>query len=104
MDQFKLKHLWVDVPRCQIIDRAKTTSVEPRSMDVLAFLAAHPRQVISQQALFDALWPDTLFSPGAIQRCIAQLRKAMGDDARSPIFISTHSKRGYCLDVVPSSG
>ena len=73
-------------------------------MDVLAFLAAHPRQVISQQALFDALWPDTLFSPGAIQRCIAQLRKAMGDDARSPIFISTHSKRGYCLDVVPSSG
>jgi Tol biopolymer transport system component/DNA-binding winged helix-turn-helix (wHTH) protein len=104
LDQFKLKHLWVDVPRCQIIDRAKTTSVEPRSMDVLAFLAAHPRQVISQQALFDALWPDTLFSPGAIQRCIAQLRKAMGDDARSPIFISTHSKRGYCLDVVPSSG
>jgi transcriptional activator of cad operon len=103
LDQFKLKHLWVDVPRCQIIDRAKTTSVEPRSMDVLAFLAAHPRQVISQQALFDALWPDTLFSPGAIQRCIAQLRKAMGDDARSPIFISTHSKRGYCLDVVPSS-
>ena len=72
-------------------------------MDVLAFLASHPGHVISQQTLFDALWPDTIFNPGAIQRCIAQLRKAMGDDARSPIFISTHSKRGYCLDVMPSS-
>ena len=89
--------------RCHIVDNGQTVSVEPRSMDVLAFLAAHPGQVVSQLELFDALWPDTVFSPGAIQRCIAQLRKAMGDNARSPVFISTHSKRGYCLEVVPSN-
>jgi transcriptional activator of cad operon len=103
LDQFKLKHLLVDVQRCQIIDHDKTRSVEPRSMDVLAFLANHPGKVISQQQLFDALWPDTVFSPGAIQRCVAQLRKAMGDNAHHPVFISTHSKRGYCLDVQPVS-
>jgi transcriptional activator of cad operon len=103
LNQFKLKHLLVDVQRCQIVDNGKTVSVEPRSMDVLTFLAAHPGHVVSQKELFDALWPDTVFSPGAIQRCIAQLRKAMGDNARSPIFISTHSKRGYCLDVMPLS-
>jgi len=91
------------VQRCHIVDNGQTVSVEPRSMDVLAFLAAHPGQVVSQLELFDALWPDTVFSPGAIQRCIAQLRKAMGDNARSPVFISTHSKRGYCLEVVPSN-
>lgn len=89
--------------RCQIIDRDKTFSVEPRSMDVLTYLAKHSGKVISQQELFDTLWPDTVFSPGAIQRCIAQLRKAMGDNAREPIYISTHSKRGYCLDVMPAS-
>ena len=89
--------------RCHIVDNGQTVSVEPRSMDVLAFLAAHPGQVVSQLELFDALWPDTVFSPRAIQRCIAQLRKAMGDNARSPVFISTHSKRGYCLEVVPSN-
>jgi DNA-binding winged helix-turn-helix (wHTH) protein/Tol biopolymer transport system component len=103
LKQFKLKHLWIDVQRCQIVDNGQTVSVEPRSMDVLAYLASHSGQVISQQELFDALWPDTVFSPGAIQRCIAQLRKAMGDNARNPTFISTHSKRGYCLDVVPSN-
>lgn len=101
LEQFRIKHLLVDVQRCQIVDRDKIFSVEPRSTDVLAYLAKHSGKVISQQELFDALWPDTVFSPGAIQRCIAQLRKAMGDDAREPIFISTHSKRGYCLDVVP---
>ena len=103
MKQFRLKHLLVDVQRCQIINRDKTISVEPRSMDVLTYLARHSAKVVSQQELFDALWPDTVFSPGAIQRCIAQLRKAMGDDAREPIFISTHSKRGYCLDVAPTN-
>jgi DNA-binding winged helix-turn-helix (wHTH) protein len=103
LKQFKLKHLWIDVQRCQIVDNGQTVSVEPRSMDVLAYLASHSGQVITQQELFDALWPDTVFSPGAIQRCIAQLRKAMGDNARNPTFISTHSKRGYCLDVVPSN-
>jgi DNA-binding winged helix-turn-helix (wHTH) protein len=50
-------------------------------MDVLVLLASKLSQVISPQELLAALWPDTIFSPAAIQRCIAQLRKVMGDNA-----------------------
>ncbi len=103
MEQFKLLHLQIDAPRCQIKNQDNITSVEPRSMAVLVYLAARPKQVISQQELFDALWPATVFNPAAIQRCIAQLRKAMGDDARSPVFIATHSKRGYSLEVLTTT-
>jgi DNA-binding winged helix-turn-helix (wHTH) protein len=62
---------------------------------VLLLLASKLSQVISPQELLAALWPDTIFSPAAIQRCIAQLRKVMGDNAgqankdiygRDPLF------------------
>ena len=66
---------------CQVVDRGQATSVEPRIMDVLVLLASKLSQVISPQELLAALWPDTIFSPAAIQRCIAQLRKVMGDNA-----------------------
>lgn len=101
MNRFKLQHLIVDVSRCQIIDGTQVRNIEPRSMDVLAYLARHKKRVISQEELFESLWPDTLFSSGAVQRCIAQLRKGLKDDARDPVFIITHPKRGYSLEVEP---
>lgn len=70
-------------------------------MDVLAYLAAHPKQVVSQELLFEQLWPNTVFSPGSVQRSIAQLRKALGDEAKTPVYIHTHTKRGYSLEVEP---
>ncbi len=101
MERFKLIDFDVDVARCEIVKDGVVTSVEPRAMAVLAYLARFPKQVISQETLFEALWPNTVFSPGAVQRCIAQLRKALGDDARNARFIITHAKRGYSLDVTP---
>ncbi len=91
----------VDPQRCHIIVDDKVISVEPRSMDVLTYLANKDREVVSQLELFEAIWPDTTFNSNTVQRCITQLRKALGDDARNPTYISTHAKRGYCLDVEP---
>lgn len=101
MKQFKLRDVLVNVPRCQITNAGETVAVEPKAMAVLAYLASHAGEVISQETLFEALWPNRIFSPGSVQRCIAQLRKALNDDAKQSVFITTHSKRGYSLDVEP---
>lgn len=97
MTTFRLGDAKVDVARCEIRIDDLCNKVEPRSMDVLAFLATNNNGVVSQQRLFEALWPNTTFSQAAIQRCIAQLRRALGDDARNPRYILTHPKRGYSL-------
>ena len=73
--------------------------VEPRVMAVLLYLAERPKQVISTQELFEALWPKTQFNPGVVQRCIAQLRKALQDEQNN--LILTHPRRGYSLEVTP---
>lgn len=67
-------------------------------MDILAYLAKHQGKVVSQQELFSVVWPDAVYSPSSIQRCITLLRKAFQEDAKTPKIIITHPKRGYSLE------
>ena len=54
--------------------------------------------MVGQDALLDKVWPDTIVSPNTLQRSIAQLRKALGDDGKSQSYIKTHAKQGYSLE------
>lgn len=101
LKKFKLDLIEVDTERSTVQIGGDTVSVEPRVMDVLAYLATYPKEVISQETLFKELWPETTFSSGSVQRCIAQLRKVLGDNAKDPTYIFTHQKRGYSLEVAP---
>lgn len=66
-------------------------------MDVLCYLARHPEKVVSRQELEQAIWNDSIVGYDALTRCIAQLRKALGDNARAPAYIATIAKKGYRL-------
>lgn len=74
--------------------------VEPKMMDVLVFLAQHSGDVVSREALIDAVWPDLFISESVLTRAIAGLRRALGDDARQPKYIETIAKRGYRLIAI----
>jgi DNA-binding winged helix-turn-helix (wHTH) protein len=78
-----------------------TVRIEPKLMDVLLFLAKHAGQVVSKDAIADAVWPELFISESVITRAIAGLRKALEDDAQSPRFIETIAKRGYRLLIPP---
>lgn len=71
--------------------------VEPKVMQVLLFLITHHTKLVSQEDIFNAIWPRSIYSPSSIQRCIAILRKTLGDDAKTQSVIKTHPKRGYSL-------
>jgi len=69
--------------------------LEPKVMEILAFLARNPGQVLSREALTEAVWPGTFVEDHAVTRAISQLRQALGwqkDD-----FLETIPKRGYRL-------
>lgn len=77
--------------------------LEPRAMNLLVYLASRPGRVIGKDEIFDALWEGVFVSESALTRTIADLRKALGDDAKNPQYIATISKRGYRL-VAPVIG
>lgn len=61
-------------------------------------LGSESRQSDELDTLLDTVWPDTVVSPNTLQRSIAQLRKALGDDGKVQGYIQTHAKKGYSLE------
>jgi len=66
-------------------------------MDVLGHLADRPGELVTQEALLAAVWPDTKVVPAVLTRAISILRRTFRDDSRRPQFIQTIPKRGYVL-------
>lgn len=69
--------------------------LEPKALNVLLFLVSRPARLVTKQELFDAVWPDTAVTDHALTRVIAQLRRALGDEARDARYIETVPTRGY---------
>lgn len=67
----------------------------PKSAAVMTLLIAHGGEPVTKENLFASVWPDTAVSDDALTTCIAELRRALEDDARQPRFIETRHRRGY---------
>jgi adenylate cyclase len=89
---------WVVAPRLNSISsEGRTVRLEPKVMEVLLCLAESPGETLSKEQLFQAVWPKIIVTEDVLKRCIAELRRAFGDDARNPHIIETIAKRGYRL-------
>jgi TolB-like protein/DNA-binding winged helix-turn-helix (wHTH) protein/Flp pilus assembly protein TadD len=69
--------------------------VAPKGFDVLAYLVEHAGQVVTQDEILQALWPETHVNPEVLRKYILEIRKALGDRPDNPEFIETLPKRGY---------
>ena len=70
-------------------------------MELLVFLAEHAGEVVSRRQILDEVWPQEFVADATLSGAIAKLRRAFGDDAHSPRFIETLSKRGYRMLTRP---
>jgi DNA-binding winged helix-turn-helix (wHTH) protein len=89
---------WVAQPSLNSIAQPGTTRhLEPQVMDLLTFLARSAGRVVSKDAIIDGVWQGRFISESTLTRSIADLRRALGDDQRTPRYIETIPKRGYRL-------
>src|SRR5215475_4021978 len=71
--------------------------LQAQPAQVLTMLVEHAGEVVTREALRQAIWgADTFvdFDKG-LNFAIAQVRAALGDSAEAPRFIRTFPKRGY---------
>ncbi|MEE4272070.1 MAG: FHA domain-containing protein [Thermoanaerobaculales bacterium] len=71
--------------------------LRPRAMDVLTVLALAPGELVSKRDLIDGVWRTEFVGEHALTQVIAELRAALGDNARNPSFIENIPRRGYRL-------
>ena len=95
--KFRLGDFWVYPKANELRGPNGTTHVEPRVMQVLEYLASRPDEVISREDLIRGVWQETFVNDEVLTNAVRELRKAIGDDPKSPEYIQTFPKKGYRL-------
>src|SRR5215468_4468911 len=67
----------------------------PKVFAVLRLLVEHAGQLVTKEALLQAVWPELVVSETVLTNCIGELRKVLGETAQAPRFIQTVHRRGY---------
>lgn len=71
--------------------------LSPQAFDLLgALLESRPR-ALSKAELHDRLWAKTFVSDSNLARLVAEVRKALGDPVRKPVFLRTVHRFGYAF-------
>lgn len=71
--------------------------LQRQPFEVLVALLERPGELVTQQELRRRLWPDgtyVSFERG-LASAMRKLREALGDNAKSPVYIETLQRRGY---------
>jgi DNA-binding winged helix-turn-helix (wHTH) protein len=71
--------------------------VEPKAMEVLLELAKRPGEVVSKSHMMKSVWNGVFVCEDVVTNAISLLRRALGDEAKSPSLIQTIPKHGYRL-------
>jgi DNA-binding winged helix-turn-helix (wHTH) protein len=73
------------------------STLEPKILEVLEVLARRQGETVSADELLSAVWTGKFVGEAVVTRAISELRRALGDDAKSPRYIQTVARRGYRL-------
>lgn len=93
--RFSFGDITLDLAAGRVQRQGREVVLEPRAFDVLAHLIKRPGEVVSRDAIMDAVWKDVHVGPHSLTQVILQLRHAFDDDASQPRFIETVHRRGY---------
>ncbi len=74
---------WLIHPDRDLIESSeKSIQLEPKAMDLLAYLAEHAGQVVSKERLIQAVWSDAFLTDEVLTNNIWKIRQALADDPR----------------------
>jgi predicted ATPase/DNA-binding winged helix-turn-helix (wHTH) protein len=85
----------LDLRQGLLLRRTAPVALRPKTFAVLHYLALHPGDLVTKQALLDAVWGDVVVTDDVVRLSIRELRVALDDDPVAPRFIQTVRRRGY---------
>jgi DNA-binding winged helix-turn-helix (wHTH) protein len=81
----------------ELFRSGKPVHLPPKSFRLLELLLNRRPKAIAKEELLQLVWPGTFVAEGSLTRVIAELRDAVGDDAREPRLIRTIHGYGYAF-------
>src|SRR6476469_5836334 len=84
-----------DAATRELLHEGRPVHLSPKSFDLLQILIERRPALVTKAELQDRVWPDAVVLEANLANAVAEIRKALGDDPKSPRFIATVSRRGY---------
>jgi|GEM_PF-974797 len=92
---FYFENVYIDPIKNIIIEKEQPRHLQPKVMEVLAYLCSKPEEIVTTDELITTCWPNQYIGDSPVHKCIAQIRKALNDSSKNPLYIKTIPKRGY---------
>ena len=87
----------LDFDTRQLTRDGREIHLAPKAFDLLAALVLDRPKVLSKAALQERLWPATFVAEANLSNLVAEVREALGDAARRPVYIRTAHGFGYAF-------
>ena len=85
----------LDVANASLQRGKQTIFLTPKALNVLRYLVEHAGQLVTKDALWRAVWPGVSVTDATLSVCMSKVRKALGDDSKTPRYIETVHRLGY---------
>jgi len=69
--------------------------LSPKSLRVLRYFIEHAGRLLDRSELLSEIWGDVHVTDDALRYTIRQIRKALGDNVGTPVFVETTPRRGW---------
>jgi Tol biopolymer transport system component/DNA-binding winged helix-turn-helix (wHTH) protein len=92
---YRFGEFTVDADQKVLLHNGTPLPLAPKVFDTLLILVENGGRIVEKEALMNRVWPDTFVEESNLTFNIQQMRKALGDNARKPVFIETVARRGY---------
>jgi DNA-binding response OmpR family regulator len=90
------RELRLDRSSRRVTLRGAELALTPKALLLLEYLLTHPDELITRERLLDVVWGwEQAVASRAVDARIAELRRALDDDAGQPAYIETVPGLGY---------
>lgn len=79
----------------RLLDGGAEVHLSPKAFDLLLCLVEHHDRAVARAELQERLWPSTFVLDTNLASLVAEIRRALGDDADEPRFVRTVHRFGY---------
>jgi DNA-binding winged helix-turn-helix (wHTH) protein len=85
----------LDAATRQLLADGREVALSPKAFQLLLVLVTNGGRAMSKQELVQTLWPSTFVLETNLASLIAEIRRALDDDAAKPRFVRTIHRFGY---------
>jgi DNA-binding winged helix-turn-helix (wHTH) protein len=106
--QVRFEDCLFDPETHEVLRSGRPVPLSPKAFHLLEILIRERPKAIDHRKLHGELWPGIFVTDANLPNLVAELRSALGDDARSPHLIRTVRGFGYAFSAsaraVPAAG